>query len=70
MAFANKGDKMEKEQVVKLMTDTIINLNVELAHQQDASQEEIDKMVEITTPQMNGLTNILYEVLKLNGVIC
>jgi hypothetical protein len=61
---------MEKEEVVALMTKTIVDLNIELAHQQDVSEEDIAKMVEITTPQMNGLTNILYEVLKLNGVIC
>ena len=60
---------MEKEQVVELMTKTIIDLNVEIANQNNVSQEQIDQMIEVTTPQMNQLNSIMYEVLKVNGVI-
>jgi transcriptional/translational regulatory protein YebC/TACO1 len=60
---------MEKEQVVELMTKTIIDLNVEIANQNDVPQEQIDQMIEVTTPQMNQLNSIMYEVLKVNGVI-
>jgi transcriptional/translational regulatory protein YebC/TACO1 len=60
---------MEKQQVVELMTETIIALNVELAHQQNVSQEDIDKAIETSKPQLMSVNAILYEVLKVNGVI-
>jgi len=60
---------MEKKEVVELMTNTIIALNTELAHQQNVSQEEIDKMIESVRPQFNSINAILYEVLKINKII-
>jgi transcriptional/translational regulatory protein YebC/TACO1 len=60
---------MEKQQVIELMTETIIALNVELAHQQNVSQEDIDKAIETSKPQLMSVNAILYEVLKVNGVI-
>jgi transcriptional/translational regulatory protein YebC/TACO1 len=60
---------MEKDQVVELMTETIIALNVELAHQNNISQEEIDKAIESTKPQLMSVNRVLYEVLKVNGII-
>jgi transcriptional/translational regulatory protein YebC/TACO1 len=59
---------MEKDQVVELMTETIIALNVELAHQNNISQEEIDKAIESTKPQLMSVNRVLYEVLKVNGI--
>lgn len=59
---------MEKEQVVALMTETIINLNVGLAQQNNVPQDQIDQMVELSTPQFNTLNGLLYDVLKENGV--
>lgn len=58
---------MEKEQVVALMTETIINLNVGLAQQNNVPQDQIDQMIELSTPQFNTLNGILYDVLKENG---
>jgi hypothetical protein len=58
---------MEKEQVVELMTETIINLNVSLAKQNNIPQEQIDQMIELSTSQFNTLNGILYDVLKENG---
>lgn len=58
---------MEKEQVVALMTETIINLNVGLAQQNNVPQDQIDQMVELSTPQFNTLNGLLYDVLKENG---
>jgi transcriptional/translational regulatory protein YebC/TACO1 len=58
---------MEKEQVVELMTETIINLNVSLAKQNNVPQEQIDQMIELSTPQFNTLNSIVYDVLKENG---
>jgi len=58
---------MNKEQVVELMTETIINLNIGLAKQKEMPQDEIDQMVEISRPQFRVVNGILYDVLKENG---
>jgi len=60
---------MEKQEVVELMTKTIIDLNVEIARHNEIAEDQIEEMVKITTPQMNSLNSIMYEVLKANGVI-
>ena len=60
---------MEREEVVELMTETIINLNIGLAKQNDMPQEQIDQMVEMSRPQFRIVNNILYDVLEANGVI-
>lgn len=60
---------MEKHEVVELMTNTIVALNAEVAHQQNISQEEIDKAIETTRPQFDSINSILYEVLKANKII-
>lgn len=60
---------MNKEQVVELMTETIINLNIGLAKQKEMPQEEIDQMVEISRPQFRVVNGILYDVLKENGAL-
>lgn len=61
--------KMTKDEVVELMTNTIVALNAEVAHQQNISQEEIDKAIETTRPQFDSINSILYEVLKANKII-
>jgi hypothetical protein len=60
---------MDKEQVVELMTETIINLNIGLAKQKEMPQEEIDQMVELSRPQFRVVNGILYDVLKENGAL-
>jgi predicted XRE-type DNA-binding protein len=60
---------MDKEQVVELMTETIINLNIGLAKQKEMPQDQIDQMVEISRPQFKVVNGILYDVLKENGAL-
>jgi transcriptional/translational regulatory protein YebC/TACO1 len=60
---------MKKEEVIALMTKTIVDLNVGLAKQANISDEEIAQMIEGTTPQMDIVNNIMYETLRINGVI-
>ena len=67
MPYREMVSNMEKEQVVALMTETIINLNVGLAQQNNVPQDQIDQMIELSTPQFNTLNGILYDVLKENG---
>jgi len=67
MPYREMVSNMDKEQVVELMTETIINLNVSLAKQNNIPQEQIDQMIELSTSQFNTLNGILYDVLKENG---
>ena len=60
---------MDKEQVVELMTETIVNLNIGLAKQKEIPQDEIDKMAEISRPQFRIVNGIVYDVLKENGAL-
>lgn len=60
---------MDKEQVVELMTETIVNLNIGLAKQKEMPQDEIDKMAEMSRPQFRVVNGILYDVLKENGAL-
>jgi len=60
---------MDKEQVVELMTETIVNLNIGLAKQKEMPQDEIDQMAEISRPQFRVVNGILYDVLKENGAL-
>lgn len=69
MIKKRNGNKMTKEEVVELMTNTIIALNSEIGHQQNVPQEDIDKAIETTRPQFNSINSILYEVLKANKII-
>jgi hypothetical protein len=60
---------MEREEVIELMTETIVNLNIGLAKQKEMPQDEIDQMAEISRPQFRIVNGILYDVLEANGVI-
>jgi len=66
-SYKKMVSNMNKEQVVELMTETIINLNIGLAKQKEMPQDEIDQMVEISRPQFRVVNGILYDVLKENG---
>jgi hypothetical protein len=68
-SYKKMVSNMDKEQVVELMTETIINLNIGLAKQKEMPQDEIDQMAEISRPQFRVVNGILYDVLKENGAI-
>jgi transcriptional/translational regulatory protein YebC/TACO1 len=51
------------------MTETILNLNIGLAQQNNMPQDQIDQMAEIAKPQFRTVNGILYDVLKENGVL-
>lgn len=59
---------MNREEVIELMTETILNLNIGLARQNNMPEDEIDKMAENAKPQFRVVNGILYDVLKENGV--
>jgi len=58
---------MNREEVIELMTETILNLNIGLARQNNMPEDQIDKMVENAKPQFRVVNGILYDVLKENG---
>ena len=60
---------MEKQEAVDLMTKTIVDLNVEMARQNNVPEDQIEEVVKVSIPQMNMINTILYEVLEANGVI-
>lgn len=60
---------MEKEKVVEIMTNVIMDLNKQLAEHNEVPQEAIDEMlasIKETTDVINGL---VYDKLKEAGVI-
>jgi hypothetical protein len=69
MPYREMVSNMDKEQVVELMTETILNLNIGLAQQNNMPQDQIDQMAEIAKPQFRTVNGILYDVLKENGVL-
>jgi hypothetical protein len=60
---------MTKDEVIKAMTDTVIDLNVGLAKQQDMSQEQIDELIAQTRPQFDIVNIMLYDMLVAKNVI-
>jgi transcriptional/translational regulatory protein YebC/TACO1 len=60
---------MEKQEAVDLMTKTIVDLNIEMARQNNVPEDQIEEVVKVSIPQMNMINTILYEVLEANGVI-
>lgn len=60
---------MNREEVIELMTETILNLNIGLARQNNMPEDEIDKMAENAKPQFRVVNGILYDVLKENGAL-
>ncbi len=67
-SYREMVSNMDKEQVVELMTETILNLNIGLAQQNNMPQDQIDQMAEMAKPQFRTVNGILYDVLKENGV--
>jgi len=62
-------NKMEKQEVVNLITNTVRDMNIELARKNNVPEESIMRMAEESAPQMNIISGIIYDVLEANGVI-
>jgi hypothetical protein len=60
---------MDKEQVVDLMTDTVINLNKTIAAEQNVPDEAIDEFIKLQMPQFKYVNGLLYDLLDNNGII-
>ena len=69
MPYREMVNKMEKQEVVNLITNTVRDMNIELARKNNVPEESIMRMAEESAPQMNIISGIIYDVLEANGVI-
>jgi predicted HTH domain antitoxin len=60
---------MFRDEIVKMMTDYINNMNREGALSIGAVSEEVDKSIEQMQPELNRVNGELYDMLKENGII-
>jgi transcriptional/translational regulatory protein YebC/TACO1 len=62
-------NQMEKQEVVNLITNTVRDMNIELARKNNVPEESIMRMAQESAPQMDIISGIIYDVLEANGVI-
>jgi hypothetical protein len=60
---------MEKQEVVKLITGTVLDMNIALARNNNMPEEQIMQMADASAPQMDMISGIIYDVLEANGII-
>ena len=60
---------MEKQEVVNLITGTVLDMNIALARKNNMPEDQIKKLSEESTPQMDIISGIIYDVLEANGII-
>lgn len=63
------GKKMEKQQVVDLMTETIEDFNRIVARQQNVPQEQVEQLLKSVQSQVVMVNELLYDTLKDKGII-
>jgi hypothetical protein len=56
--------KMDKQEVIYLMLDSITETNNRLGQQYGMAQEEIDKQVEMSLPSMVIIVSDIYDKMK------
>lgn len=60
---------MYRDEVVKIMTDTIDNFNRQQAEVHGMPADQIEEYIKQGRQQMEFVNGMLYDVLKENGVI-
>jgi hypothetical protein len=60
---------MYRDEVVKLMTDTIDNFNRMQGQMNNISEEQIEEYIKQGREQMEFVNGMLYDLLAENGVI-
>lgn len=58
-----------RHEVIKLMSDYIEQMNTQIAKQQGASDQEIEKVLGQARPQLDYVNGMLYDMLVENGVV-
>lgn len=69
MPYREMVNQMEKQEVVNLITNTVRDMNIELARKNNVPEESIMRMAQESAPQMDIISGIIYDVLEANGVI-
>lgn len=60
---------MYRDEVVKIMTDTINNMNRERAYEMMVPSEEVERALSNATPELMRVNALLYDLLVEHGVI-
>lgn len=60
---------MYKSEVIKIMTDAVIDMQRQAGRQVGASEKEIQKMVDDNYMNINMMNNIIYDKLKDLGLL-
>jgi len=60
---------MDKDQVVELMTNTVVAWNRQMAEDQKMPQDTLDSWIENAIPQFQYVNSMLYDALVSNGII-
>lgn len=58
-----------RHEVIKMMSDYIEQMNIQIAKQQNISDNEIEKVIGQARPQLDYVNGMLYDMLVQNGVI-
>ncbi len=58
-----------KNEVVKIMTDTIHEMNRQMGQMYNVPSAQVEEMIEKSTDELNRVNGILYDKLKEVGVI-
>ena len=69
MPYREMVNQMEKQEVVKLITGTVLDMNIALARNNNMPEEQIMQMADASAPQMDMISGIIYDVLEANGII-
>jgi hypothetical protein len=65
----DKGDNMSKEEVLKLMLNSINQDNLALGLQAGLKEEDIKAQIDQSQPSLSFMMNNIYDKLKESGVI-
>lgn len=58
-----------KNEVVKIMTDTINDMNRQMGQMYNVPSAQIEEMIEKSTDELNRVNGLLYDKLKEVGII-
>ena len=60
---------MKKEYAIKVMNDTIINMNIQLSKTQNIDDKTIMELISRDKERIQFVNEMLYDALKTNGYI-
>ena len=61
--------EMKKEDAIKVMNDTIINMNIQLSKTQNIDDKTIMELISRDKERIQFVNEMIYDALKTNGYI-